>query len=522
MFFDLFALIARATEGSGLWHEDDGFFYDRLVRPDGTGWPIAVRSMSGLVPVFAAVSVRRDQLEHLPRLRARVDAFLENHGNAAEGADVDLFAEAPSSRGILALVDRERLRRIMRVVGGEGEMLSPHGVRAVSAAYRDHPFVLHAGVEDETEMDYEPAESTTDLFGGNSNWRGPVWLPVNYLLQQALRRYGEAAGTTVLLRVPAGSGRSATFTDLAADLADRLVGLYLPDADGRRAVWGGDRRFTHRPGLARRAPLLRVLQRRRRRRPRCEPPDGLDGPDREPAAGAHPRPLHRVTSPSRRSGVPARHAAISPSEAACRRISPEPRDEGEGSRIGAMTRTRYFTAMSLDGYLADADGSLEWLLGLPDSGTEGGFATFLDGIGAIAMGATTYEWVLAHEPLLEEPERWQQWYGPRPSWVFTHRDVPRIPGADIRFVADDVRPVHREMVQAAGERDIWLVGGGLLAGAFADAGLLDQLQLSVAPALLGGGAPLLPRRLEGRLRLTDARAAGVFAELRYEVDPPPA
>ena len=100
--------------------------------------------------------------------------------------------------------------------------------------------------------------------------------------------------------------------------------------------------------------------------------------------------------------------------------------------------------------------------------------------------------------------------------------MPRIPGADIRFVADDVRPVHREMVQAAGERDIWLVGGGLLAGAFADAGLLDQLQLSVAPALLGGGAPLLPRRLEGRLRLTDARAAGVFAELRYEVDPPPA
>ena len=152
MFFDLFALIARATEGSGLWHEDDGFFYDRLVRPDGTGWPIAVRSMSGLVPVFAAVSVPRDRLEHLPRLRARVDAFLEEHGNAAEGADVDLFTEAPSDHGMLALVDRERLRRIMRVVGGEGEMLSPHGVRAVSAAYRDHPFVLHAGVEDETEV----------------------------------------------------------------------------------------------------------------------------------------------------------------------------------------------------------------------------------------------------------------------------------------------------------------------------------------------------------------------------------
>lgn len=187
-----------------------------------------------------------------------------------------------------------------------------------------------------------------------------------------------------------------------------------------------------------------------------------------------------------------------------------------------MTRTRYFTAMSLDGYLADADGSLEWLLTLPDSGTEGGFGSFLDGIGAIAMGATTYEWVLAHEPVLEEPERWQQWYGDRPSWVFTHRELPRVADADIRFVAGDVQPAHVEMVRAAGERDVWLAGGGVLAGAFADAGLLDELQLSVAPALLGGGAPLLPRRLEKRLRLTDARVAGVFAELRYEVEPPPA
>src|SRR5438067_13821004 len=111
-----------------------------------------------------------------------------------------------------------------------------------------------------------------------------------------------------------------------------------------------------------------------------------------------------------------------------------------------MTRTRYYTAMSLDGYLADADGSLEWLLTLSDAGTEGGFASFFDGIGAMAMGATTYEWVLAHEPLLEHPERWQQTYGDRPTWVFTHRALPPIPGADIRFVSGDVRPVHREMV----------------------------------------------------------------------------
>jgi dihydrofolate reductase len=183
-----------------------------------------------------------------------------------------------------------------------------------------------------------------------------------------------------------------------------------------------------------------------------------------------------------------------------------------------MGRTRYFTAMSLDGYLADAEGSLEWLFGVPDHGTEASFTTFLADVGAIAMGATTYEWVLDHEPVLERPQLWHEWYGERPTWVFTHRELPRIPGADVRFVAGDVPRVHRELAAAAGERDVWLVGGGELAGAFADAGLIDELVLSVAPVLLAGGAPLLPRRLEGRLRLTDARVAGAFAELRYAVE----
>jgi len=183
-----------------------------------------------------------------------------------------------------------------------------------------------------------------------------------------------------------------------------------------------------------------------------------------------------------------------------------------------MTRTRYFAAMSLDGYLADPAGSLDWLLALPDQGEEGTFAAFLADVGGIAMGATTYEWILRHEPMLERPELWHEWYGDRPTWVFTHRPLPRIPGADVRFVAGDVAPVHREMAAAAGDRDVWLMGGGALAGAFADAGLLDELVLSVAPLLLDGGAPLLPRRLEGRLRLTAARVAGVFAELRYAVE----
>ncbi|MGN6742370.1 MAG: dihydrofolate reductase family protein [Amnibacterium sp.] len=185
-----------------------------------------------------------------------------------------------------------------------------------------------------------------------------------------------------------------------------------------------------------------------------------------------------------------------------------------------MARVRYFTAMSLDGFLADPAGSLDWLFAVPDEGTEAAFQGFLDGVGAIVMGATTYEWVLAHESVFERPELWRQWYGERPCWVLTHRDLPRIPGADVRFAAGDVVPVQRAAAEAAGDRDVWLVGGGGVAADFADAGLLDELHLSVAPVLLAGGAPLLPRRLEGRLTLHDARVSGAFAELRYAVGPP--
>ncbi|MGT2425045.1 MGH1-like glycoside hydrolase domain-containing protein [Amnibacterium kyonggiense] len=245
MYFDLFALIARAGETSGLWHEDEGFYFDQLVGPDGARFPVGVRSMSGLVPLFASVSLPRDLLARLPVLRAHVDRFRVDHPDAAAAADVDTEPDR-DGRGLLALVDRTRLQRVFETVGDEGRMLSPHGVRALSAEYRGAPYVFHASAEDATEIDYEPAESTTSLFGGNSNWRGPVWAPVNYLLQQALRRYGEAA-TDLRVAYPAGSGGSATFTQIAGDLADRLIGIYTPDASGRRAVWGGEERFQRDP-----------------------------------------------------------------------------------------------------------------------------------------------------------------------------------------------------------------------------------------------------------------------------------
>ena len=184
-----------------------------------------------------------------------------------------------------------------------------------------------------------------------------------------------------------------------------------------------------------------------------------------------------------------------------------------------MALTQYCTATTLDGFLADADNSLDWLFTVEREDEGRGFAKFLEGVGAMAMGATTYQWVLDHENLLENPQRWQEFYAARPCWVFSHRVLPAIPGADLRFVRGDVSPVHEEMLVAAGDRNVWLVGGGELVGQFHDAGLLDQVLVSLAPVTLGAGAPLLPRRIEG-LRLSGVERNGQMVELSYDVPRP--
>ena len=150
-----------------------------------------------------------------------------------------------------------------------------------------------------------------------------------------------------------------------------------------------------------------------------------------------------------------------------------------------------------------------------------GFGPFFAGVGAMAMGATTYEWVYAHERLDERPEKWREWYGATPCWVFTHRELRVPPEADIRFVQGDVAPVHAEMLAAANGKNVWLVGGGELVGAFADEGLLDEILLGMQPVFLGSGAPLLPRRLTSeRVRLESARQDGQQALLVYSVRSP--
>lgn len=198
---------------------------------------------------------------------------------------------------------------------------------------------------------------------------------------------------------------------------------------------------------------------------------------------------------------------------------------GGSCQAGHVPKTQYFTATSIDGFIADADNSLDWLFQASsmtaEAVREDQFSQFFGAIGAMAMGATTYEWVVEHERLLEQPGKWHEYYGDVRCWVFTHRPLPVIPGAGIIFVSGDVRPVHQEMTAAAGDRNIWLVGGGDLVGQFADHGLLDELLLSIAPATLGSGAPLLPRRLlPGELTLAECRPDGTFVHLRYAVAHP--
>lgn len=188
-----------------------------------------------------------------------------------------------------------------------------------------------------------------------------------------------------------------------------------------------------------------------------------------------------------------------------------------------MTRFVYATATTLDGFIADADNSLEWLFAV-DGGEESlaEMASFIAGVGVMVEGSTTYRWVLEHESLLTRPEKWQESYGERPTYVFSSRaDLPIVPGADIRVVSGDVRDHLPAIREAAAGTDVWLVGGGDLVGQFFEAGALDEVHVSVASVTLGSGAPLLPRRIESdTLRLTAVRQTGQFAELRYVVRRP--
>ena len=187
-------------------------------------------------------------------------------------------------------------------------------------------------------------------------------------------------------------------------------------------------------------------------------------------------------------------------------------------REGKEPRVQYFTATSADGFIADQDNSLEWLFEVPRERNDA-WERFIGGVAVMAMGATTYKWVLDHDRLLDNSGQWQEYYADRPCWVFTHHDLPPVPGADLRFVSGDVVEVHAQMAQAADGGNVWLVGGGDLVGQFDDAGLLDEIHLGLQPVFLGGGAPLLPRRLASdRVTLRVAQQVGQTLRIVYDVE----
>ena len=185
--------------------------------------------------------------------------------------------------------------------------------------------------------------------------------------------------------------------------------------------------------------------------------------------------------------------------------------------VDSMTRIVYYTAATLNGYLADQDDSLDWLFAVDDTAGPD-MATFMDTVGAFVEGSSTYEWVLKAENLLAEPHKWQQYYGSKPTFVFTSRTLPVPEGADVRFVSGEVADVLAQLKEAAGEKNIWVVGGGDLAGQFLDCGALDEIILTLAPAVLVAGAPLLPRTVGSeRLKLSSVSQKGEFAVLTYDV-----
>jgi hypothetical protein len=249
-FFEHFVYICRAMnnlggEGIELWDREDGFFYDVLHLQNGLHFPLKVRSLVGLIPLFAVEALDSEIVDRLPGFKRRLQWFVENRPELSAHLEAQTTPDG-AVRRLLSLVNRDRLRQVLHYMLDEREFLSPYGVRALSQTHRDRPYILPVdGVE--YRVQYEPAESSTDLFGGNSNWRGPIWFPMNYLLIESLQKFHYYLGDSWTVECPTGSGRQLTLWDVAAELSRRLSHIFLRGADGRRPVYGGTEKFQHDP-----------------------------------------------------------------------------------------------------------------------------------------------------------------------------------------------------------------------------------------------------------------------------------
>jgi hypothetical protein len=240
-FWEHFLHIANAInhlgdDGTGMWDREDGFFYDVLHLPDGGQVPMKVRSMVGLIPLYAVETLDSDLVDKLPGFKRRLEWFIDNRKDlTCNVASMNMRGKA--ERRLLSIVDGDQLRRVLQVMLDEREFLSPYGVRGLSRIHKERPYVLklHYG---EFTVDYQPAESTSGLFGGNSNWRGPVWFPVNYLLIESLQKFHHYFGDDYKVECPTGSGVYMTLWEVAADISRRLTRIFLRDEEGRRPVHG--------------------------------------------------------------------------------------------------------------------------------------------------------------------------------------------------------------------------------------------------------------------------------------------
>ena len=249
-FVEHFFWIAAATDPVGehpdeMWDDEDGFFYDVLRHPDGTGQRIKVRSLVGLLPMSATTVISAHVFEEHPELTTHIAAYLERNRDLIANV-ADPFKPGVNGRRLLSLVNEDKLRRILARMLDEERFLGPHGIRSLSRAHLAEPYQLHV---DGTEhvVTYEPAESTTAMFGGNSNWRGPVWFPINVLIIRALLQHYRYYGDEFTIECPTGSGQQMTLFEVTVEIGRRLISTFLPDADGNRPVYGGTEKFQRDP-----------------------------------------------------------------------------------------------------------------------------------------------------------------------------------------------------------------------------------------------------------------------------------
>ena len=249
-FFEHFLYIATAVHGQGddsLWDPSDGFYYDRLRLPDGNSFRMKVRSMVGLIPLFAVDTLELSAIEALPGFRKRMEWFLKNRPDLCKNL-ASLTRQGQGERRLLSIVGPERLRRILAKMFDEKEFLAPHGIRSLSRMHKDQPYKMSANGE-EYEVEYEPAESSTGLFGGNSNWRGPIWFPVNYLLIESLQRFHYYLGNDFKVEYPTGSEQFRTLSDITIDISRRLSGLFLANPAGHRPIHGTNEKLQNDPNF---------------------------------------------------------------------------------------------------------------------------------------------------------------------------------------------------------------------------------------------------------------------------------